>query len=447
MNYTKKKTIITNKTNKTKTKRKNYTKKYFYTLKGGSNKHINHKTITREKEKTNAKFWTPVNLDYINNKTQSNDNIFFNAEKLTIDNLPFWNKYCETQTTQFNSIKRSAIHPYSDGLLGFQESLRLFNNSNNYHIWIIFVANSNLNNKFISRQLRSGKISIDINSSCFNEIEMCLTLFIENKVPITTHMGIFRNAHYFTKTTPNLKTHKNLSLYLHSFAAKISKLLFPTTYYMVTSPTLIMRTILVNKIKNYVEQLKKHNKKIKLEDIIVIGNNNQRNEVRKAIKSKSSNEPENIKKLVEELKTRKEKKQNSNGRTIKNIESNIQTIVNGEFKNEENKASQNNDLLSLNAISKNKQNRINKINYLPTYNNILSLNDYESHYGNQEFIPHNSEYNPLLHFINDEQWSITYNDIVIIFNKPQWFKHKYLLNRSKTTIIDINHLANMYFRD
>ena len=86
MNYTKNKTIITNKTNKTKRQKKNYTNKYFYTLKGGSNKHINHKTITRE----NDKFWTNVNLDYINNnKTQGNDNIFFNAEKLTSDTIKF----------------------------------------------------------------------------------------------------------------------------------------------------------------------------------------------------------------------------------------------------------------------------------------------------------------------------------------------------------------------
>jgi hypothetical protein len=454
MNYTKKKTIIANKTNKTKTKKKNYTNKYFYTLKGGSNKHINHKTITREKDK----FWTNVNLDYINNnKTQGNDNIFFNAEKLSIDTLIFWKKYCANQKQQFNSINRSTMHPYSEGLLGFEESLELFNQRNNYHIWIIFVANTTLKDKFKIQTLKSGKILEDINISCFNEIEMCLTLFIGDNVPITTHMGIFRNAHYFTKSK-SLKTHKNLSLYLHSFAAKISKIIVPNTYYMVTSPTKIMRTILVKEIEKYVEKLKKHNtethntethnSKIKLEDIIVIGNNKERNRVRKAIKSKSTNETPDIQKLVQELKDLKEKKQNSNFRTIEDIESNIKTIVNTEFKEEENIAnSKPFDFKISKAILNKKQNRIDTIKYLPDYNAIYSLNDYEKNYRNQEFIPHNSDYNPPLHFINDTQWSITYNDTLIEFDKPLWFIHKYLLNNSKTTIIDINHLANMYFRD
>ena len=454
MNYTKNKTIITNKTNKTKRQKKNYTNKYFYTLKGGSNKHINHKTITRE----NDKFWTNVNLDYINNnKTQGNDNIFFNAEKLTSDTIKFWKSYCANQKQQFNSIERSTNRPYSEGLIGFEESLSLFNQYNNYHIWIIFVANTTLKDKFISLTSKRGEILKDIKKSCFNEIEMCLTLFIGDNVPITTHMGIFRNAHYFTKLK-SLKTHKNLALYLHSFAAKISKIIVPKTYYMVTSPTPIMRTILVKEIEKYVKKLKTHNtethntethnSKLKLEDIIVIGNNTQRNRIRKAIKSKSTNETPEIKILVQELKKLKEKKQNLNFRTIEDIESNIKNSVNTEFKEEENVASSKPfDFKISKAIDNKKQNRIDTIKYLPDYNEIYSLNDYEKHYGNQEFIPHNSDYNPPLHFINDTQWSITYNDTLIEFVKPFWFNHKYLLNRSKTTIIDINHLANMYFRN
>jgi hypothetical protein len=192
---------------------------------------------------------------------------------------------------------------------------------------------------------------------------------------------------------------------------------------MVTSPTKMMRIILVKEIEKYVKELETHNtephnSKLKLEDIIVIGNNTQRNRIRKAINSKSTKETQYIQTLVQELKDLKEKKQNSKFRTIEEIESNIKESVNTEFKEEEAKIEILNDFNISKAIVNKKQNRIDTIKYLPTYNTIYSQNDYEKHYGNQEFSPRNSDYKPPLHFINDTKWSITYNDTLIEFDKP-----------------------------
>ena len=49
--------------------------------------------------------------------------------------------------------------------------------------------------------------------------------------------------------------------------------------------------------------------------------------------------------------------------------------------------------------------------------------------------------------IYDKNWSITYKGQDIEFEKPLWFKHPHLNNQLSTTIIDIEHLGNLYFAD
>ena len=200
---------------------------------------------------------------------------------------------------------------YRDGLIGFEESLNTWsyhhrNNENNeyneYDIWIIYVTDQliEINNEQADDE------------TVYDHIEMYFTLFIDQVSPITTHMGISRNSKLLYKFTKH-KVHKKLSLYLHSFAAKISQIIYPESpkYYMITSPVESMRVILENEMKIYLEKLKTKNPNTKLEDIIVIGNNSKRNRVRYSIKHKSSSELNDIKKKIrEKYKTSNENQSN-----------------------------------------------------------------------------------------------------------------------------------------
>ena len=401
-------------------------KKYNNSLKGGANTKPKSKKLfifkeyrdeNEDKDKDEYEYNVLLDLPFIkytkdNKEIRGYEDVAFIAVKLSISNIDYWETFCENQMYELKQLYRDG--QYSDGLLGFEESLKHFKSDNPYDIWIIYSIEST------AQDFKS-----------YNNIEMCFSLFIDKISPITTHMGIFRNSKFFTQSKTKYKQHKNLSLYLHSFAAKISQLLFPESpkYYMVTSPVKLMRDILVIEMQKYLEELQKNNPSTKLEDIIVIGNNNQRNRIRNSIKHKTKNESNITKAKLKELE----------GLEYPESHSRLKEFVNEEFKND--------DELNYSLLDEKKKKRFYDLNQLKNNNKIHSLDDYEKVFGKQYFIPRDIDYNPPLHFIDDTHWSITYNGETINFNKPKWFKHKFLLNISKTTIIDINHLANMYFKD
>jgi hypothetical protein len=81
-----------------------------------------------------------------------------------------------------------------------------------------------------------------------DEIEMCLTvttqhtLHPEDDAPITSHMGIFRPVNFSSPKT------RDLSILLHAFAARATKIMHPEKKYMYTFPLPVMHKILFNNI-------------------------------------------------------------------------------------------------------------------------------------------------------------------------------------------------------
>ena len=371
-------------------------------------------------------------------KQSGEDHVFFNASKLSNLNINFWKNYCNEQDimTRRNGVPNKDFG-IIDGVGSFLHSLSMFNETNNYDIWIIHASSKIIDDKFtdlidikIKDERKTNLYSYDEAKriDC-DSIEMCFTLFIDKNTPVTTHMGIFRNWKYFGNYLYGIKSHMNLSSYLHSFSAKLTQLLYPKKIYMITNPAHKMREIFKKSLIEYHDKLKKENPNIKLENVVVIGNNKQRNKIRYSIKHKYNSEPENIKKIIDNLREIFLEKETLLGRQLYNHEK--EELIDSFF-------------FSKKIYEKK---IINNIKSLNNNEKIKSYNDYiES--SNGELLPTNIEYNPPLHYIDDKQWSITYNnDPPIIFDKPDWFKHRDLLNHLPTIIVDINYLGNMHFQD
>lgn len=163
------------------------------------------------------------------------DNVYFVFERLTDKNYMFWYEYVNKQPSgaRFNN-ENSIMIPLIDGKSAFKYSLELFEKSKRkeYSIWIAYATRIN---PYISKYIPD------------DDIEMTFTVFADRISPITTHMGIFRNYQYFASSK---FPHKNLSMELHGFAGKASKLKYPQIEYMVTRPVEKMQEIMKNKLQN-----------------------------------------------------------------------------------------------------------------------------------------------------------------------------------------------------
>ena len=399
------KSIKNKKRNNKKTKKVNKSKKLYKNLKGGGNRNIPNTNEDNEIICLPGKFWGSKQINYTsyltdNTKKEGINECNFFMEKLNDDNFQFWknyNKYQDIATSRSgakdslgNKIEASA------GVSSFKEVLNLYKNYEtgekniiNYDIWIAYITSRKhiKTNEF--RQLTVDFSKIDTKNGKgmykpYDDIEMTVTMCVDNISPITTHMGISKNFLYFGWYY-DFKIHKNLSSYLHSFIAKVSNSIYPENkkLYMVTNPVVPMRNILD---KSLTEYAKKDN--IDLNKVIIIGNNRQRNK----------------------LKLGKQK-HNSNNNSKDNQYN---------YKKEE-------------------------------YETYLTIKDNPSHKQDNAYIRPLLEEEELyispLHNIDDENWSITYNGATIPFKKPKWFEHRDLLNWFSTTIIDIEHLGNVHFKD
>jgi len=72
-------------------------------------------------------------------------------------------------------------------------------------------------------------------------IEMAMTSHTSPSVPFITHIGIHRQPLWIRNNKP---FHKGLSIYLHSFGARIAKRYYPDKDFMFTAPLPIMRELL-----------------------------------------------------------------------------------------------------------------------------------------------------------------------------------------------------------
>ena len=152
---------------------------------------------------------------------EEGDDVYFVFEKLTEDNIYFWQEYNRQQSRD--------KHPA--GTVSFKISLDLLANNNmKSDIWIVYAthADPRKENRWNSK------------------IEMTCSVLLNKETPITTHMGISRN---FSSQAPN-RSHLGLSVELHAFAANAYNLLslHDTRYqkkkYMITNPEKEMSDIL-----------------------------------------------------------------------------------------------------------------------------------------------------------------------------------------------------------
>ena len=452
-----KKTLINNKKkNKTEIKKKT---KNNNILKGGASEVIPRKykstIFCYNDDDDNIDCGVSKKLPYVQItkaliKVEDTDCVYFNASKLSKYNIGFWMNYSNEQELM---TRRMCVPNKSFGLIdgnsSFLLSLNMFKEKNTYDIWVIFASSKPIDDKdsviiqniYIENSTRSNLYDHDkIKRSDCDSIEMCFILFIDKDSPITTHMGIFRNWKYFGTNNGN-KCHKNLSSYLHSFSAKISQLLYKNKKYMITNPVTKMREIFKEALLKYYKNLPLENN-IKFKNIVVIGNNKQRKRVRNSIKHKYNSEPENIKKIIDELQTIFLEIETTSLKTRKLDFYEKEKIMDEFFRS---------DKITKYLIKpdeiKEKNEILNSIKRLNNNEKIKSYNDYKNN-PFVELLPSEIDFESPVHYVDDNKWSILNKDTnEFEFVKPDWFSHRHLLNHLPTIIVDINHLGNMHFKE
>ena len=111
------------------------------------------------------------------------------------------------------------------GLSMFKDVIKDFRKHS--ELWVAFVSLVDVNN---------------IEEIIYDNIEMYVSVITDPDFPITTHMGINRSTKYlfdainkWRKEKINI-LHRNLSMTLHSFAAKVINTKYNDKLYMITAP-------------------------------------------------------------------------------------------------------------------------------------------------------------------------------------------------------------------
>jgi len=397
-----------------------YKIKYLELLNGGNN----------DIEKINNELYISNKiLSYIkpNNEINS-DQVYFLFEKINDYNINFWKRYNDNQD---NNTRRMGVYTstgknftLSDGISSFKYSLELYNKIKS-DIWISYISR----NKDV------------YNTRKDKDIEMCVSVLMNKDDIITTHIGIYRNYLYFNNI---LRPHKNLAIELHKFSGKMSNYIYGNKIYMITNPADNMRDILIKYFKNN-----------KLDDKIWLGDNSQRRNMIKMIENYNYD-----KKLLEDKDNDITKYKSLKDFDIKSINKKIDklnkllNILNELDNNTFNEKIQDiNDLTRLlndldidynNKSLEDINNNINNIlkeKYKYIYNEYIeSTNKYINYKLKNNY--HSDDLNILTPFDNINNEEIKIDDK--IYNKPDWFKHKHLLNHLSTIIIDIKTLEKLW---
>jgi hypothetical protein len=182
-------------------------------------------------------------LEYTQEGQIGNKLTYFYFERLTSENLGIWQEFVKQQKKvgaeiandrNINTTGKKKIIHFTDGYSSLRITLDLYNPKINY-IWIAYSSTLNqpINNKFR-----------------ITDIEMAVSVFFQPGIPITSHMGITRNYLFFSKEMPSTK---NLSVYLHSFAASSvlkmcnEKKVENPPKYIMTRPATTMGHIILKK--------------------------------------------------------------------------------------------------------------------------------------------------------------------------------------------------------
>jgi hypothetical protein len=192
-------------------------------------------------------------MDYTQNKKEASKPTYFYFERLTIDKLIFWRNFIAEQKKQTRGIinnrneNKKKVISTIDGYTSFEESLNLYNNNRSIdYIWIAYSSLKKLEEK-------DQMLNYDI--------EMVVSVFFQPDIPITFHRGITRNHLFFQSEYPSTK---NLSIYLHSFAAKsvltiCEQIKVDSPKYMITRPAIVMGNIILKKFASLDESFKENN--------------------------------------------------------------------------------------------------------------------------------------------------------------------------------------------
>ena len=188
---------------------------------------------------------------------QRKDGVYFVMERIdaAVPNsekrLNFWDTYISSEYNKHGDYRclwanKNGILPkgfltfssrdasLTDGIYSLRTSLEEFYKDN--ELWIGCAC------------IKDIKDPADLEES---DIEMLVSVMTHPDAPIVEHMGIsksFRyllNAYYAREEYP---LHTDLSMSLHSFAAKIMNIRYDNKIYMITAPVPAMRNIMINSL-------------------------------------------------------------------------------------------------------------------------------------------------------------------------------------------------------
>lgn len=172
--------------------------------------------------------------------------------------IRFWREYVKAENENFSwyanmcfrgevprgkgfLIQNPMTAPLNSGMYSFESSVN--NHSLDNQLWIAYTSTKDIE--------KAEDITRD-------EIEMAVTVLTDKDSPMVTHMGIGRSYHYLLgaaealrKGKDGFKLHSNLSMFLHSFAARVIRMTDPEKLYMITSPIPAMRHIMLKALPQH----------------------------------------------------------------------------------------------------------------------------------------------------------------------------------------------------
>ncbi len=202
--------------------------KNLWTGKGSDGVYFAMERIDQSKKR--QAFWKKYAFDEYVWKEKENPPYIIQYEDAE-KNLPRHKKY-EGLVRSGEGVK------FSDGIDTFQSLLRDGYVDN--EAWVAFASKSPI-----------GSLE-DIKAE---NIEMVVCVLTDVDAPMTSHMGIAKSFHYMLEALKEwdhndkrFPLHADLSMYLHSFAAKVMKKLYNNKLYMITAPVPLMAKIIQKKL-------------------------------------------------------------------------------------------------------------------------------------------------------------------------------------------------------
>ena len=184
------------------------------------------------------------------------EDLYFGFERVTKDNIGFWQNYAEKQTelswkraddlvkasntkakseqTPYLKAARILREQFITAIGSFSESLKYYNKA---ELWIAYATTQKIDT-----------FAKNITSNGF--IEMAAPMLTEQSIPFYTPMGISRAVEFYQTPLhiPATPTHKDLSLKLHSFGAEAMKLAYGNKDFFITKPMEEMAKIMQKKL-------------------------------------------------------------------------------------------------------------------------------------------------------------------------------------------------------